>query len=403
MLTRPLGLLIPLIVAQVLAMAGFANFAVLVPEFTALWSLSNTQAGWIGGIFFAGYVLAVPVLVGLTDVIDAKRVYLVGVLFGLVGSFGFSCYADGFWTAMFFRLLAGVSLAGTYMPGLQILNDRVGEGYRQRAMPWYLGTVSIGTGLSFYLTGQLVDMLEWPYIFVVAGLSQTICFVMVFFTVPRKHKAPRSARQGRHPLDFRPVFRNRTALAYILGYTGHSFELFAFRAWIIAFMVFVAVSQGAPVGRAELGGYVAAFSIFGMFASIFGAEIAYRGRRDSVVKVVMGLSFLTGGMLGFLSGLPFVVFVVITGVYSGLLLGDSAALTAGTVEAAPDGERGATLAMHSVFGFSGGFLGPLVVGLVLDLAGGQESYVGWAFACLTMASGSLIALLLLRFTLGKTR
>ena len=400
---RPLGLLISLIVAQVLAMAGFANFAVLVPEFTALWSLSNTQAGWIGGIFFAGYVLAVPVLVGLTDVIDAKRIYLVGVLFGLVGSFGFSYFADGFWTAMFFRLLAGVSLAGTYMPGLQILNDRVGEDYRHRAMPWYLGTVSIGIGMSFYLTGQLVDTLEWPYIFAVAGLSQTICFVMVFFTVPRKHQPPASATRGRHPLDFRPVFRNRTALAYILGYTGHSYELFAFRAWIIAFLVFVAASQGVPVGRAELGVYVAVFSIFGMFVSIFGAQLAYRGRRDSVVKVVMGFSFLAGAGLGFLSGLPFVVLVIITGVYSGLLMGDSAALTAGTVEAAPDGERGATLAMHSVFGFSGGFLGPLAVGLVLDLAGGQESYVGWGFACLAMASGSLVALLLLRFTLGKTR
>ena len=73
-------LLIVLIFAQVLAMAGFANFAVLLPEFTALWMLTNTQAGWISGIFFVGYVLAVPVLVGLTDAVDAKRVYVIDTL-----------------------------------------------------------------------------------------------------------------------------------------------------------------------------------------------------------------------------------------------------------------------------------------------------------------------------------
>ena len=87
-------LFIALIVAQTLAMAGFANFAVLLPDFTVFWSLSNTEAGWIGGIYLAGYVLAVPVLVGLTDVIDAKRIYLVGVLIGLIGSFGFALFAE---------------------------------------------------------------------------------------------------------------------------------------------------------------------------------------------------------------------------------------------------------------------------------------------------------------------
>ena len=66
---RPIPLLVILCVAESLSMASFANFAVLLPEFTVLWSLSNTEAGWIGGIYFAGYVFAVPVLVGLTDAV----------------------------------------------------------------------------------------------------------------------------------------------------------------------------------------------------------------------------------------------------------------------------------------------------------------------------------------------
>ena len=54
-------------VAEVLGMLGISSFAALLPEMQAEWSLSNADAGWITGIYFAGYLVAVPVLVGLTD------------------------------------------------------------------------------------------------------------------------------------------------------------------------------------------------------------------------------------------------------------------------------------------------------------------------------------------------
>ena len=97
------------------------------------------------------------------------------------------------------------------------------------------------------------------------------------------------------------------------------------------------------------------------------------------------------------------VVVLIAGLYSGFIMGDSAALTGGTVAAARAGERGATLAMHSVWGFSGGFLGPLVVGVVLDLAGGRQSIQGWGMAFIAMAAGSALALVGLRGLLSRVR
>jgi hypothetical protein len=37
------------------------------------------------------------------------------------------------------------------------------------------------------------------------------------------------------------------------------------------------------------------------------------------------------------------------------------------------------LAVHSTLGYAGGFLGPLVLGIVLDASGG-ESVLGWGLA-----------------------
>jgi MFS family permease len=384
-------------------MASFANFAVLLPDFTVLWSLSNTEAGWIGGIYFAGYVFAVPLLVGLTDAVDAKRIYLVSAFIGVIASFAFALFAEGFWTAMLFRFISGVSLAGTYMPGLQILNDRLDEKQRLKAVPWYTGAFGLGSGGSFFLTGQLVGKVDWPVIFSVVGILQVACVFIVLAAVPSRHKSSSSEGGGRHPLDFRPVFTNFKAMAYIFGYTGHSYELFAFRAWIVTFLVFAAVVSGAVVSRVEIANYVTVFSLVGFPASVIGAHFALRGNRRRLVTAVMIVSFLLGGMLGFLVGIPFLFLVLIAGVYSAIIMADSGSLTAGTVASARSDERGATLAVHSVLGFSGGFLGPLVVGLVLDLTGGQSSYAAWVFACMAIAAGSLVAVILLRVVLARTR
>jgi len=396
----PVTLLVTLCIAQVLAMTSFANFAALLPDFMVLWDLSNTEAGWIGGIYYAGYVLAVPVLVGMTDSVDAKRIYVFSIGVGVVASLGYAVLAEGFWSAMVFRFLSGIALAGTYMPGLQILNDRLSEDDRQRTLPWYLSAFSLGTAASFYMTGWFGARFEWPLVFLLAGIAQLACLILVLTTVsPRKPNVLKSS--DRHPLDFRPVFTNRVAVAYIWGYTGHTYELFAYRAWIVAFLVFAAAVSGTAIGSEAIAGYAAVFSLVGMPASVLGAHLALRHDRRQTVSVVMGVSVITGCSLGFLGAAPFMVVVLIAGLYSGFIMGDSAALTGGTVAAARAGERGATLAMHSVWGFSGGFLGPLVVGVVLDLAGGRQSIQGWGLAFIAMAGGSALALVGLRGLLSR--
>ncbi|MBT4107318.1 MAG: MFS transporter, partial [Proteobacteria bacterium] len=181
-----IALLGVLSVAQLLAMSSFANFAVLLNEFTVEWSLSSTQAGWIGGIYFAGYVAAVPFLVGLTDVLDARRIYLFGLFCGILGSVGFALFADGFFSAMIFRFVAGVSLAGTYMPGLQILNDRLNEVDRQKVLPWYLSAFSIGTAGSYFFTGVASAMMPWSSVFLLAGMCQLGCVFLIYFAIPGK-------------------------------------------------------------------------------------------------------------------------------------------------------------------------------------------------------------------------
>ena len=78
-----------LCLAEVLCMSGFLTFPALLPGFLEEWSLTNTQAGWINGIYFAAYMLGVPVLVALTDRVDPRRVYAFSAFLTVVAAVGF--------------------------------------------------------------------------------------------------------------------------------------------------------------------------------------------------------------------------------------------------------------------------------------------------------------------------
>jgi hypothetical protein len=58
---------------------------------------------------------------------------------------GFALTAEGFWSALLWRLLSGVGLAGTYMPGLKALVDRISAERQPRWISHYTASFSLGT------------------------------------------------------------------------------------------------------------------------------------------------------------------------------------------------------------------------------------------------------------------
>ena len=81
---------------------------------------------------------------------------------------------------------------------------------------------------------------------------------------------------------------------------------------------------------------------------------------------------------------------------------DSGALTAGSVESSDSNNRGAILAVHSMFGFFGGALGGPVIGFVLDRSHGEVDLQTWMLALITMSMGSL-AVFFIQVQFWKTK
>lgn len=377
--------------AQVLVQIGAFFWPALLPTMIPLWGLTNSEAGWITGIFYAAYIVAVPILVTLTDRVDAKRVYLFGVGCTIAGHLLFGVFADGFWSAMATRALTGIGWAGTYMTGLKLLADQVDDKLMSRAVSGHAASIGIAGALSFSCAGLLAEFYGWRSAFIAAGLSAGAAWLIVALSVPRRSMPASSRGQGLKLFDFRPVLRNRSAMAYSLAYCVHTLEMSALRGWGVAFLGFVAMSTGTGETAFSPTFVLTALGLIGTAASVLGNEAAIRMGRRRLIGLAMLASIVMGGSIGFVGALSYSVAVVLLLLYGFIVWLDSSSLTAGTAGTAEPSRRGATLAVHSTLGYAGGFVGPLMIGVTLDLAGGM-SRAAWGAAFFGVAVLMLLAL-----------
>ncbi len=384
----PYRLTLLVCLAEIFGLASIAVFPALLPTFQAEWNLSNTAAGWVSAAYYAGYMILVPVLTSITDRIDARRIMGLGAVLGVLTAVGYAYFAQGFWSALVLRFLSGARLAGIYMPGLKVVSDHTeGEGTLQsRFISFYTASFSIGASLSYLLAGEINALAGWRWAFMASAISAAAALAIVIVYVP-----PARVRGGEKQAllsDFKVVFRSKTAMAYVLAYAAHMWELFSLRSWIVAFLAFSIQLQ--PTGVFTWSPTQIAFiiNLIGLPASIGGNELSRIFGRRKVISIVMIISAALGTILGFSAALPFILVAFLAILYGITIVGDSASLTAGVVAAAPAGYRGTTLAVHSTLGFCSAFLGPLAVGGVLDFFGGNSLAWGMGFLC--MAAGCLL-------------
>lgn len=381
--------------AQVMVQIGAFFWPALLPTMMPLWGLSNSEAGWITAIFYGAYMISVPVLVTATDRIDPKAVYLFGVGVTVIGHLSFALFADGFWPAMVARALTGMGWAGTYMTGLKLLADRVDARMMSRATAGHAASIGLSGALSFATGDFIASAYGWQAAFIAAAVSAAVAWVMIIVVMPARDGAPMRRADGGGLFDFRPVFRNRSAMAYAIAYAVHTLEVNALRGWAVAFLGYVALTTGTGASAISPAVIVTCLGLTGTVASIAGNEAAIRFGRRRLVQTAMLASIALGACIGFLGSASYALAAALLFLYAIFMWLDSSSLTAGAAGSAEPARRGATLAVHSMLGYAGGFLGPLMIGWTLDLAGGMST-MGWGYAFLGVAVLMTVALFIFR-------
>jgi MFS family permease len=373
-------------------MTPFSMFLALQPILQREWDLSNTTSGWIASAYYGGYMLAVPVLASLTDRFDARSVWLSAISLAALGAIGFGALADGPLTAGLFQAIAGAGLAGTYMPGLKVMDDRIPGTLHPRLVAFYTTSFSLGSSGSYFLVGQLIERLHWRTAITVAAVGPVAGWLLVylFLTYVRPHAARGPAVPAAR---WRDVVESADSMRYVAAYSCHMWELFGMRAWLVPFFVFCATLHGPTFAAPTT--LAAVLALAGIPASFLGAELSARFDRRSVVIALMLLSALTGTVVGLLASHSWALVLSVSLLHHALVMSDSAALTSGLVAVSPPQSRGTAMAIYSMAGFGTASVASFAIGGVLDLFGGQSTF-SWPIAFAVIVSSNVLGAWLLR-------
>lgn len=300
------------------------------------WKLSPAASAWLLNATQLGFIVGTLTLAAtaLADRFPAHRVFFVSSIVGAAANIGFFA-SDGFVTALAFRFVTGLALAGIYPLGMKLVvgwaPERAGV-----VLGWLVGALVIGTALPFLFRDFRVGAdgsvtLPSSVLAVLGGV-----IVLCLGEGPAKKIGPPAQWA-----DAFRAFREPTFRASALGYFGHMWELYAFWSLVpklesdslTAFTV-IAVGAVGCVGGGWLSRYTG--SLFVARISLFGS-----GLMCLLFPVVMCLPGQEHGLIGELVLLAWGV----------LVAADSPQFSAMSAKACPPQAVGGALALQNGTGF----------------------------------------------------
>jgi MFS family permease len=341
--------------------------AAVLPLLQGEWQAGGLAAGWVVAAYQVGYLLSAAVLLPLTDRLPAQRVIGGSALAAAVAALLFPVLAGDVWSAALLRIVAGLGLAGVYMPGVRVVAATATPERRGFAVGAYVSAFYLGSALSLWFTGLLLPALGWRGVGGVLGLVALIGLPLALLGT-RSLSPPKGGRAHLDP----GVLRHAPVRQIIMAYTGHSFELYTSRGWLAAFLISLLVAQGLPTAAATAEGsqWAALMSGLGTAGVWLGGWLSDRlDRRRSALLVALS-SGLLSLLFGWLGLAPWPLLLAIGCLYGLLQSADSAIYSTAITELAPPGRLGSAQALQALIGFGATVLAPLAGGLMLDLGFG---------------------------------
>ena len=363
-----------LAVAQLLGMSPWFAGTALAPALSAEWGLSPSQVGWISGTVQLGFVAGTltAAVLNLADLIPSRWYLAVSAV--LAGGANLLLLGEwGFELALVSRFLTGFFLAGVYPPAMKMAATWFESG-RGLAIGVVVGALTIGKAVPYLVQSWGGARIGFVLISTSAGagaaaLLIACCYRDGPFAFPR-----RSFSWGL----LSGVAKVPAARLITAGYLGHMWELYAFWAWLPAFLGASLAQNGSHSGADPLA---LAFWIIaiGAVGCVGGGWAADRWGRARVVTWSLVLSGSCALLSGIFYGNSRELLLVLLAVWSVAVIADSAQFSAMITEAVPPHAVGTALTLQVSLGFLLTMASIQIVPLMVGLVGWR-----WGFAVLAL-------------------
>ena len=339
---------------------------------------TSVQAGFIlGTLFFS--------LSGWADRFSASKIFAVCSFAGAIFNGCFALLSVDMPSAIFYRFLVGLSLAGIYPLGMKLIVswDPKSAG---KSLGILVGMLTLGTALPHGIR-SIDGVLSWQLVILASSVLAFVGAILVWNLGDGAHVKNSNSKLGWNMKGVFQAFRIREFRASALGYFGHMWELYSF--WTLVPML-LALCFATDVSNLETRISQWSFWIIGVGAigCIVGGLLSQRIGSPKLAFYALLTSGVMCALYPFLDDASVELRLAVLLLWGVAVVADSPQFSAMSAKACPPELIGTALTMQNSIGFG---LTIFSILLVTSAVGSIGSWVAWI-----LLPGPILGMLLMK-------
>ena len=339
---------------------------------------TSVQAGFIlGTLFFS--------LSGWADRFSASKIFAVCSFAGAIFNGCFALLSVDMPSAIFYRFLVGLSLAGIYPLGMKLIVswDPKSAG---KSLGILVGMLTLGTALPHGIR-SIDGVLSWQLVILASSVLAFVGAILVWNLGDGAHVKNANSKLGWNMQGVFQAFRIREFRASAFGYFGHMWELYSF--WTLVPML-LALCFATDVSNLETRISQWSFWIIGVGAigCIVGGLLSQRIGSPKLAFYSLLTSGVMCALYPFLDDASVELRLAVLLLWGVAVVADSPQFSAMSAKACPPELIGTALTMQNSIGFG---LTIFSILLVTSAVGSIGSWVAWI-----LLPGPILGMLLMK-------